>query len=71
MTSVCKGDFGIECSTCECICCTKNDDDCKNCIDCSGDASSEAYDKWMMDCTTYGQCENPEENIRIVLGEVD
>jgi hypothetical protein len=62
------GDFGVECENCECLVCIKNDDaKCQNCSSCNGD---KGYNKWKMNCKRFVECENPEETIQTVLGDI-
>lgn len=63
-----KGDFGIDCKNCWCLTCIKNDSGyCNNCEKCSGNIG---YDNWMMECEKYKECKNPEETIKIILGDI-
>lgn len=64
-----KGDFGVDCETCECLICKKNDNCCQNCVKCNGDSNRHAYDRWKKDCNKCEVCNNPEETIKIILGD--
>lgn len=67
-----KGEFGVECEECECSTCIKNDDAiCQNCNKCNGCCNGcMNYNRWKIDCKKYKECKNPEENIKIILGNI-
>lgn len=63
-----QGDYGEECENCECLTCIKNDESiCKNCSKCNGDIS---YSKWKMNCKRYEQCDNSDDTIEIIFGNI-
>lgn len=68
LSKINNGDFGVECENCECLTCMNNDGCiCKNCFNCSGNLG---YNNWKMNCKKYDECENPEQTIKIVLGDI-
>lgn len=60
-----EGDFGVDCENCWCLTCIKNDNNCQNCNNCNGNLG---YSRWIMDCDSCAECENPEETAKIILG---